>query len=604
MSNINDFVIENGVLKKYVGEGGDVVIPDGVKTIGMRVFTGRNDITSIQLSENVMEIKDSAFTGCDGLNRFDTTNSGVDISTLAFGYGKTEKRKTIYLPEYIYLPNVSLASCSTAMQKLFFTACYFTCVERHSADTKIQYEKYAKTNKNKLLSTIIQNENISAMKNAVSLLVDETNVVSLIDEAKQSEKYEMASFLQDHVETKFPGILTNEKTFLTRTDSEFVIENGVLVEYIGNGGDVVIPDGVTTIQSKAIYFNKNSREITSIVIPDSVEVIEADGFRDFHSIYQNLSAWWYRKNTNLKSIKMPDKLANKLTIAQIKKYFDIDILVNALLINPDGFAGNFKTTLIKFIKNHNKVIVDDILRNNDEQMICTYFDLINPSLEDVDFVIKCAEKELNQNIIAVLLDYKNRHFRDEDVQKIYEEKIEQELDITTRTLAQWRKIFRIRIEDNYAILAGYKGNEEEVIIPSKLEKYDVKIATEAFKNCRFIESVVVPEGITELSYQQFSGCTKLKNISLPDSLKKLDLYSFDNCLALESIHIPKKVKRIQSMVFSSCKNLKHVYLTKNISSIDRNAFSRAHCPQVTIHAPAGSYAEAYAKENNIPFEAE
>lgn len=86
------------------------------------------------------------------------------------------------------------------------------------------------------------------MKNAVSLLVDETNVVSLIDEAKQSEKYEMASFLQDHVETKFPGILTNEKTFLTRTDSEFVIENGVLVEYTGNGGDVVIPDGVTTIK--------------------------------------------------------------------------------------------------------------------------------------------------------------------------------------------------------------------------------------------------------------------------------------------------------------------------------------------------------------------
>jgi hypothetical protein len=29
-----------------------------------------------------------------------------------------------------------------------------------------------------------------------------------------------------------------------------------------------------------------------------------------------------------------------------------------------------------------------------------------------------------------------------------------------------------------------------------------------------------------------------------------------------------------------------------------------YCPNLTIHAPAGSYAEAYAKENNIPFVAE
>ena len=33
MSNTNDFVIENGMLKQYVGPGGDVVIPEGVKGI-------------------------------------------------------------------------------------------------------------------------------------------------------------------------------------------------------------------------------------------------------------------------------------------------------------------------------------------------------------------------------------------------------------------------------------------------------------------------------------------------------------------------------------------------------------------------------------------
>ena len=38
MSNASDFVIENGVLKKYQGPEGDVIIPDGVTSIGKNAF--------------------------------------------------------------------------------------------------------------------------------------------------------------------------------------------------------------------------------------------------------------------------------------------------------------------------------------------------------------------------------------------------------------------------------------------------------------------------------------------------------------------------------------------------------------------------------------
>ena len=34
MSNASDFVSENGILKRYVGPGGDVIIPEGVTSIG------------------------------------------------------------------------------------------------------------------------------------------------------------------------------------------------------------------------------------------------------------------------------------------------------------------------------------------------------------------------------------------------------------------------------------------------------------------------------------------------------------------------------------------------------------------------------------------
>lgn len=33
MSSASDFVIEDGVLKKYCGPGGDVVVPEGVASV-------------------------------------------------------------------------------------------------------------------------------------------------------------------------------------------------------------------------------------------------------------------------------------------------------------------------------------------------------------------------------------------------------------------------------------------------------------------------------------------------------------------------------------------------------------------------------------------
>ena len=38
MSDIKDFVVKNGVLKKYTGKDAEVVIPDGVTCIGDKVF--------------------------------------------------------------------------------------------------------------------------------------------------------------------------------------------------------------------------------------------------------------------------------------------------------------------------------------------------------------------------------------------------------------------------------------------------------------------------------------------------------------------------------------------------------------------------------------
>ena len=67
MSNTNDFLIENGILTKYGGKKKDVVIPDGVTSIGDSAFSYCNSLTSITIPDSVTSIGDEAFEYCYSL---------------------------------------------------------------------------------------------------------------------------------------------------------------------------------------------------------------------------------------------------------------------------------------------------------------------------------------------------------------------------------------------------------------------------------------------------------------------------------------------------------------------------------------------------------
>ena len=86
MSNASDFVIENGVLKKYVGPGGDVVVPEGVTKIGNWAFDGCSSLTSIVLPESISIIGDYSFSGCSGLTSVTIPDSVTSIGDNAFAH--------------------------------------------------------------------------------------------------------------------------------------------------------------------------------------------------------------------------------------------------------------------------------------------------------------------------------------------------------------------------------------------------------------------------------------------------------------------------------------------------------------------------------------
>ncbi|MDR1678810.1 MAG: leucine-rich repeat domain-containing protein [Prevotellaceae bacterium] len=60
-----------------------------------------------------------------------------------------------------------------------------------------------------------------------------------------------------------------------RSEEEFLIKNGVLVQYNGKGGNVVIPDGVTRI---AGYVFENCSTITSVAMPETLTSIGNSAF--------------------------------------------------------------------------------------------------------------------------------------------------------------------------------------------------------------------------------------------------------------------------------------------------------------------------------------
>lgn len=71
-------------------------------------------------------------------------------------------------------------------------------------------------------------------------------------------------------------------------------------------------------------------------------------------------------------------------------------------------------------------------------------------------------------------------------------------------------------------------------------------------NCRKLRTVKLPQSLLHLGTNAFEACTQLRNLQLHEGLKVLDIDAFDGCTALEEVLIPYSVERINlSLGFGS-----------------------------------------------------
>lgn len=398
--------------------------------------------------------------------------------------------------------------------------------------------------------------------------------------------------------------------------NDFVIKNGMLTKYIGLGGDVIVPDDVTEIGIKAFVSGgyQFSSAITTIQLPRSVNAIRLGAFsgctnlrsitmhpgvtvdRDYSG--RKVGSETFGDCASMKEIVFAEDCDNAV-LDQFWEYFIVKTPNNteramkvatlySLLKYCPGYVLN-DPEKAKKIKSGKKLLVDMSIEQDDAETMGKAFSLHKSiKLDELNGYLEKAENTVT--VKAFLLDYKEKQYSPKTQTKHEAVQTEKQMGIRKMTVADWKKVYRFKKESGGIRIDDYMGTDLEVIVPDQIGKDKVvAIGSQAFslydedyqlrENRRDLISVVLPEGVTSIGYRAFEGCTNLTSVTLPNSMTTIGYFAFNECEKLTKIRIPAETVKIERNSFKNCENL-------------------------TIHAPAGSYAEAYAKENNIPFVAE
>ena len=130
--------------------------------------------------------------------------------------------------------------------------------------------------------------------------------------------------------------------------------------------------------------------------------------------------------------------------------------------------------------------------------------------------------------------------------------------------------------DENGVITGYEGNLKQIVIPQNINGVTVSsIGESAFEGNATIESIMIPDGITEIGLYAFYNCSKLQSVTIGKSLKKIGDGAFENCTALKTIAFDNEcsLKEISSYCFDNCKALQRISIPQTVIAIQDYAFN-------------------------------
>ncbi len=532
-----------------------VTLPGGVTVIGGSTFQDCASLYSVTLPESVTSIGDSAFKGCRNLTRIDLPDTVENIGDSAFRGCRG-------------LRNITVPRGVTAIEAWTFSGCRdLRSVNLPDGLTAIGDSAFLDCGG---LENVALPDSVTAIgKNAFR------GCGSL-------QSIALPEGISDIGDSAFSGCRG------LADGNGFVIRKGTLYGYYGQDGNAVIPRDVTVIAGGA--FSDCPGELC-ITVPDSVRAVSDNAFsRAVLTI--RIKNWFPGLNRAVK----------RCSVRAI--FTDNPSLVPGTLRRASaiGFALEPEDDLTS----ETSLVQMSYLARNASKLCGQAFDI--PEMlrfmcghmlikaKDFDIYESEAERRDEPELTALILNYQNKlgfdaiwSARERKEQRVWdyadrraERAANREADgnisglsfVTAGRLRDWRSRDKLR---SHLELHGAKLGGKVTMNTDYLVTNDVTASSE--KNRKALEL-----GVPVIGEEEFN---RMVGRFYPDA---------------ESVEIPAWVRTIPSDAFSRAVCLKSVTIPGSVTAIEDGAF--VNCPGVTVRAPAGSFAEEYARNNGISFEAE
>ena len=633
-----NFVIENGVLKKYNGWQTFVEIPDTVTAIGDEAFKNNTSMVSVSIPDSVKSIGDSAFYGCTSLLGVVIPDSVEKVGRCAFQ--KCSKLASAYLPvneKFTVINTCTFYECVSLKEIIvpdnivkIEDNTFWSCSKLKNVKLSLNLEYLGRYTFSHCDS--LESIKIPKSLEKCGLYHDNNKAVGPFSYCEKLKTIEFEEGTTEIAEALLAGCTQLEKLTIPGTVT--------VIEYKGVANcssltDITIPDSVTEIGGSAfedctslknVKISENSLTIgssafrrcsllESIDIPDNIIEIDDYAFCGCSKLkniklslgLEYLGRYAFSYCDDLESIKIPKSLE------KCGLYHD-----NNKAVGPFSYCEKLKTiefeegtteiaeALLAGCTQLEKLTIPDTVTVIEYKGVANCSSLTNINIPDSVTEIGGSAFEDCTAIKKIILTDNiglmgSSAFSDcinlTEIHMSNKQKV-----IQKSTFSGCKKLTTINFPSTLTTIgdSAFSGCESlpEAILPSGVEK----IESNAFKNCKFLKKAVVPDTVSSIGSSAFYGCEALTDITLGSKLKKIDSQTFYGCAALPSIVLPYNVTTIGDSAFVNCTKLTQITVPRNTTSIASNAFS--YPKKMTMYGPSSCYAQTYANGKGIKYVAQ
>lgn len=495
----NGFVIEKGVLKKYTGSGGDITIPDGVKSIEKYAFWYSFSVTSVTIPKSLESMDGNVFLNCTKLKEIKVSKNNQYFSSENGILYDKKKKVLLQCPRVMEGDIIIPETVVKIGDEAFFNCHYLTSISIPESVTSIG--KYAFHFCLRLLNATIP-KNVKSI--GVGAFAGEASMSDI--QVSEDNKY----FTSEN------GILYDKKKKVLiqcprAKSGEIKIPESVTnigeeaFEYCQNVTSIIIPESVTNIGRVAF---KSCENLTSVIIPQGVTQIEESTFSGCSSLSNvtipkgvtSISNSAFYSCTSLKNITIPE------TVTSIdKSAFDTSVDLTIFCYKDSAAEKYAKTYKFKY----------QYLTDESDSSIDTENNQKLPAVGKTVTSGKNSYKVTKQGTAVAFVKTKSKS--------------------KTITIPATIKIGNTTYKVTSIAANALKGNKK--LTKVTIGKNVTSIGKGAFQNCTALTKITVPDKVTSIGDLAFSGCKKMTTVTLGKGVKKIGKETFKGNSKLSSITI-------------------------------------------------------------------